>query len=55
MDKRKAAVSSMKDALGSVTASCLTTVFGFLALVFMRYRIGADIGINLAKLSLLVI
>ncbi len=49
MDKRKAAVSSMKDALGSVTASCLTTVFGFLALVFMRYRIGADIGINLAK------
>lgn len=49
MEKREAAIASIKDALGSVTASALTTVFGFLALVFMRYSIGADIGINLAK------
>ena len=35
MEKREAAIASIKDALGSVTASALTTVFGFLALVFM--------------------
>lgn len=33
----------------SIAASALTTVFGFLALVFMRFRIGSDLGINLVK------
>jgi len=32
-----------------VLASALTTIFGFLALVFMRFGIGFDLGIVLAK------
>ncbi len=41
----KAAVAS----LSSVAASALTTVAGFAALLFMRYGIGADIGVVLLK------
>lgn len=33
----------------SIAASALTTVFGFLALIFMRFQIGSDLGINLVK------
>ena len=44
-----AAYTSAKDAFGTVTASALTTIFGFLALVIMNYKIGADIGISLVK------
>ena len=33
----------------SITSSSLTTVFGFLALAVMRFRIGADLGVVLAK------
>ncbi len=44
---------SMKNALrksfASISASSLTTVAGFAALVFMRYRIGADMGLVLVK------
>ncbi|HHX30676.1 MAG TPA: MMPL family transporter, partial [Clostridiaceae bacterium] len=32
-----------------ISSSALTTFFGFLALVFMRFRIGPDLGIVLAK------
>lgn len=42
---RLAMVSSGK----SISASMLTTLFGFLALVFMKFRIGGDMGINLVK------
>lgn len=45
----EAAISSTKDAFSSVSTSALTTIFGFLALVFMRYSIGQDIGLSLAK------
>lgn len=40
---------AMKRALPSVTASAATTLFGFLALVFMKFRIGSDLGLNLVK------
>ena len=40
---------AMKKALSSVAASAATTVVGFLALVFMRFGIGYDLGINLVK------
>lgn len=40
---------SIKESMTTVAASALTTLFGFLALVFMNFRIGADLGINLAK------
>ncbi|MCB6992213.1 MMPL family transporter [bacterium 210820-DFI.6.37] len=33
----------------SILASMLTTFFGFLALLFMEFRIGADMGISLVK------
>ncbi len=44
---------AMRDALvkstSSILSSGLTTVIGFLALVLMRFRIGPDLGIALAK------
>ncbi|MDR1262867.1 MAG: MMPL family transporter [Oscillospiraceae bacterium] len=34
---------------GSIAASAATTFFGFLALMFMQFQIGADLGMNLVK------
>lgn len=33
----------------SISASMLTTLFGFIALMFMKFRIGSDMGISLVK------
>jgi predicted RND superfamily exporter protein len=49
MDKMAAVSDAMRGAMGSVTASALTTIFGFLALLSMRYTLGTDIGLSLAK------
>ena len=38
-----------KQSLTSIAASALTTIAGFLALIFMQYRIGSDMGFVLAK------
>jgi predicted RND superfamily exporter protein len=38
-----------KESFSAVAASAATTLFGFLALVFMEFRIGADLGLVLAK------
>lgn len=40
---------AMKESMSTVAASAATTLFGFLALLFMNFRIGADLGLNLAK------
>ncbi|MDD4493327.1 MAG: MMPL family transporter [Eubacteriales bacterium] len=40
---------AMKRALPTVAASAATTVIGFAALMFMRFGIGSDLGINLVK------
>lgn len=40
---------AIKASVTTVAASALTTLFGFLALVFMEFKIGPDLGINLAK------
>ncbi|MCU0104476.1 MMPL family transporter [Acholeplasma vituli] len=40
---------ALKKSFTSITASSLTTIFGFIALCFMSYRIGIDIGLVLAK------
>lgn len=40
---------SIKESMSTVAASAATTLFGFLALLFMRFGIGADLGVNLAK------
>lgn len=40
---------AIKRAFPAIIGSALTTLFGFMALTFMRFRIGSDLGINLAK------
>lgn len=45
----KAMVNAMTRSASSVTSSSITTVIGFLALALMRYRLGPDLGLALAK------
>ncbi|MGI6298475.1 MAG: MMPL family transporter [Saccharofermentanales bacterium] len=40
---------AMKKSLAAVFSSSITTVVGFLALIFMRFRLGADLGLVMAK------
>lgn len=40
---------SIKASMPTIAASAATTLFGFVALVFMDFRIGADLGLSLAK------
>lgn len=40
---------AMKKSFPAITASAATTFFGFMALTFMNFEIGADLGINLVK------
>jgi len=40
---------AMKQAFPTVAASAATTAIGFAALIFMRFGIGADLGLNLLK------
>ncbi len=40
---------AMIRAFSAIAASAATTLFGFVALLFMRFRIGSDLGINLVK------
>ncbi len=40
---------AMNRAFTAIAASAATTLFGFVALLFMRFRIGSDLGINLVK------
>ena len=46
---REAMLAAMRASGPAIAASALTTVFGFLALALMRFRMGADMGIVLAK------
>ncbi|NLN50211.1 MAG: MMPL family transporter [Acholeplasmataceae bacterium] len=48
-DVKTSIIDSTKAAFSSITASALTTIFGFLALTIMQYKIGFDIGVSLAK------
>ncbi|WP_179134586.1 efflux RND transporter permease subunit [Oceanobacillus timonensis] len=41
--------SAMKESWPVIGASSLTTIFGFAALLFMRFEIGSDLGLNLVK------
>lgn len=45
----KAMALAMKKAFSAIAASAATTIVGFLALLFMRFGVGADLGINLVK------
>ncbi|MCD7768829.1 MAG: MMPL family transporter [Oscillospiraceae bacterium] len=48
-DIGQAMVTALCRSTDSILSSGLTTVIGFLALVLMRYRLGADLGLALAK------
>ncbi len=48
-DCKKAMADAVRAAFGSITGSAVTTIVGLLVLVFMTFKIGADIGIVLAK------
>ncbi len=48
-DSETAMIAGVRGAFTSVAASSLTTVVGLLMLCFMSYRIGADLGLVLAK------
>ena len=47
--KKEAMIEAIEKTFSSVSASALTTVCGFLALVAMKYGIGKDMGLVLAK------
>lgn len=48
-DPKEAMVDALCKSTSSILSSGLTTVIGFLALAFMRFRIGPDLGLALAK------
>ena len=48
-DKIAAMTVALKKASSSIVSSAFTTIVGLMALVFMRFKIGADMGIVLAK------
>ncbi|MGI6622045.1 MAG: RND family transporter [Clostridiaceae bacterium] len=48
-DIKEAMALAMKRAFPAIIASAATTLFGFMALLFMKFRIGADLGLNLVK------
>ena len=48
-DNKKAMKNALNDAFKSISSSSVTTIVGLLALVFMSFTIGKDLGIVLAK------
>jgi predicted RND superfamily exporter protein len=48
-DVGEAMKRAIKSSITTISASALTTLFGFLALVFMEFVIGADLGLVLLK------
>jgi len=48
-DREAAMTRALMAAFGSITGSSVTTIVGLLMLVFMRFKIGMDLGIVLAK------
>lgn len=49
LSDEEALTNAIDQAINSILASSLTTVVGFFVLVFMRFRIGFDMGLVLAK------
>ena len=49
MENEEAMASAMVRSSVAIASSAATTFFGFLALLFMQFRIGADLGIVMAK------
>lgn len=49
LDAQSAMVDALCKSTTSILSSGLTTVIGFLALILMKFRLGADLGLALAK------
>ena len=49
LEVNEAMAKAIKQSFSSLAASCLTTVAGFAALMFMRYQIGLDMSLVLGK------
>lgn len=49
IDVQEAMINAVKQSMGSVLSSGLTTVTGFAALILMRFKIGPDMGWVMAK------
>ncbi len=49
LDKKEAMAEAIKRTLASVVGSSITTVAGFIALCFMSFTLGEDLGIVMAK------
>ncbi len=52
-DTRDAVIVALSKSIPEILSSSLTTISGLFALIFMQYRIGADLGIVLIKAILL--
>lgn len=48
-DQERAMIMALKESFPTVAASAATTLFGFLALSFMKFGIGADMGSGLVR------
>jgi len=48
-DPKQAMIKAMQRSFPAITASAATTFFGFMALTFMEFGIGSDLGLNLVK------
>lgn len=48
-DAETAMANAMRKAVVAISSSAMTTVFGFLALIFMRFGLGSDLGLVMAK------
>ena len=49
METREAAITALSKAIPEIGASCLTTIGGLVAMMFMQFKIGPDMAINLIK------
>lgn len=49
LEPEQAMAKAMETSLSTIAASAVTTLFGFMALAFMQFKIGSDLGINLVK------
>lgn len=49
IDPEQAMILAVRRAFTAISSSAMTTVFGFLALIFMRFKIGPNLGIVMAK------
>ncbi|MCR5451241.1 MAG: MMPL family transporter [Lachnospiraceae bacterium] len=47
--KELAMVAAIKESFGAIAASAATTLFGFVALIFMDFKIGGDMGVSLVR------